>query len=451
MKITKVTKPPEWSKHFKLDLIQKVFSSAELQKLIKKAEHEYMYWDKFKYHPQAKGFSAEEAWSYLKFTRLSNRENSPARVEKNKHFSFTVTKTMFQKLSFIDSNTSGFMRSQWEKPSDIQKSQLIVSSLSEEAIASSQIEGASTSRKVAKTMILSKRKPRTRDEQMIINNFQVMQRLLDWKDLPMSQKLLLKIQADITKDTLENQSDSGRLRKDEDKINIIDRLTGEVVFVPPVADVVKRELERFIDFANTDESEENFIHPVIKACILHFWLAYLHPFVDGNGRTARAVFYWYLLRKNYWMFQYLAVSRVIKSSKSQYDRSFLYVEFDDNDLSYSLSYMVKIIVQSIDDFIKHYKNKIEQEKVIKRVSAYTKGLNIRQVELLQYIFQHNDFIVDIYTHQSKNAIAYQTARTDIFGLVKKGFLTQITDGKQYQFIPNNQLIKKLFSGVRRKP
>lgn len=45
-------------------------------------------------------------------------------------------------------------------------------------------------------------------------------------------------------------------------------------------------------------------------------IAYMHPFVDGNGRTARALFYWYMLKSGYWLTEYLSISRVIAKSKS---------------------------------------------------------------------------------------------------------------------------------------
>jgi len=56
---------------------------------------------------------------------------------------------------------------------------------------------------------------------------------------------------------------------------------------------------KLIEFANDENITTGFIHPVIKAILLHFWIGYLHPFCDGNGRTARALFYWYLLKNDY--------------------------------------------------------------------------------------------------------------------------------------------------------
>ncbi len=439
-----IARPPNWVRYFTEDLIKKAVHSDGLRELVKQADKEYVYWEKFKHYPIPEGFSPEEAWAYLKFSRMSNAEITPVRGSNNQNFRFTITKSMYQKLSLIDSNTSGFLSSTTEKPTATQKSQMIINSLTEEAIASSQIEGANTSRKIAKEMLLSQRKARNRDEQMIINNYQVMQRLMDWKDLKLNLNILLDIQKNITAGTLENDADSGRLRIDSDGINIVNRLTGEIVYTPPTGNIMEKELEKFIIFANSDELEEEFIHPVIKASILHFWLAYLHPFVDGNGRTARALFYWYLLRKNYWLFQYLSVSRIIKKSKIQYDNSYLYAEHDENDLTYFLSYSLKAIVLSIKEFIAHYETKLEKEKIIQKIAGQLGEYNERQASLLQELNANRDKTIDITTYKTINRLSYETARSDLMFLVKKQLLDKIHSGKKFIFIPNTVSIAKLF-------
>lgn len=440
-----IINPPEWKKKLGPDLFRRGLESIELQKLVKHAEKEYLYWDKFKYHTPPEGFTIEEAWAFLKFSRLSNREQAPIRDKNGKSFAFTQTKTMYQKLSYVDSNASGFLESSLEKPTEIQKNQLILSGISEEAIASSQIEGANTSRKIAKEMILSQRKPRTRDEQMIINNYQVMQRLIDWKDLNLSKGMLLEIQKNITTNTLEDEKDAGRFRKDGDNIQVIDKLTGTTAFTPPTEEIFLKELDRLIKFANTDEPEDEFLHPVIKASIIHFWLAYLHPFVDGNGRTARALFYWYLLRKNYWLFQYLSVSRVIKVSRVQYDQAYLKTELDDNDLTYFIVYKLKVIEIAIEAFISHYKKKLAEFKRNEILSRQLKDLNERQIALLYSLIENQENKTDIKMHKTKNQIAYQTARVDLIKLCHKGLLTQLIDNKKYIYMPNISVIKKLLA------
>lgn len=59
---------------------------------------------------------------------------------------------------------------------------------------------------------------------------------------------------------------------------------------------------------------------------MHFMLSYDHPFVDGNGRTARILFYWSMLSQDYWLAEFLPISRLLKMAPSQYARSFIYTE-----------------------------------------------------------------------------------------------------------------------------
>lgn len=436
-------KSPNWLTNFSEDLFRKAVSSDELAALVKHAEKDYVYWDKFEHYKMPTGFSKEEAWTYLKFTRNSISEKTPIRDPHNGVFKFSVTKNMYKKLSIIDSMTSGILTSEYDKPSNAQRSKLIISGLTEEAIASSQIEGANTSRKVAKEMLLTKRKARTRDEQMIINNYQVMQRLLDWKDLDLSVEMLKEIQKNITVGTLDEENDSGRLRTDEDEIKVIDRLTGEVVFDPPTERFVAAELEELVKYANSSETEEEFIHPVIKASILHFWLAFLHPFVDGNGRTARAVFYWYLLRNKYWMFQYLSVSRIIKKSKKHYDDSYLYSEYDEDDLTYFLHYKLKVIILAINEFMEYYQNKLEKEKDLQKMAGKLGEFNERQIDLLQDLGLNKEKIIDLSGYIAKYRISYETGRSDLSQLTSKNLLNQVKTGKKFVFIPNTIEINKL--------
>lgn len=434
--------PPKWKNVLTPELLSKfLHGSKEIVTLLKHAERDYVYWDKFKHYPMPTGLSSQEAWAYVKFSRTPHLELTPINSIDGETFAFSLTKTMYQKLSYIDSHAGNILTVDWQ-PNTSQKNQLLLSGLTEEAIASSQIEGANTSRKVAKEMLLTNRKPRTQSEQMIINNFKVMQKLQELKNLDLSIELLKEIQRIITQGTLGNEIDAGKLRTDEDNIAVVDSLTGEVVFTPPDSKTMQKELERLIEYANANEDADNFIHPVIKASILHFWLAYLHPFVDGNGRTARTLFYWYMLRNNYWLFQYLAISRAIIKSKTSYENAFLYSEKDNSDLTYFLIYILKAIDNSIDNFVEYYKKKVEQKEKIRRLSSKTLGLNERQIALLIYAKDHPDSELSISQHQIKHQIAYESARRDLMSLVSRGYLTAITKGKKFVYVPDIHQIKK---------
>jgi Fic family protein len=173
-----------------------------------------------------------------------------------------------------------------------------MNSIVEEAIASSIIEGAVTTRKKAKELLKKKRKPRDKAEQMIYNNYITISEIKELINEPLSPILLIKLQESIPKDTLENSGYEGRFRVVNDcTIEVVDA-SGHLLHEPPPALEIPELINNLGEFVNT-ESEDDFIHPVIKGVIIHFWLAYIHPFMDGNGRTSRALFYWYLLKKEF--------------------------------------------------------------------------------------------------------------------------------------------------------
>ncbi len=280
-------------------------------------------------------------------------------------------------------------------------------------------------------------------EQMIINNYQVMQLVEELKDLNLSEEMLLDVQKRITNKTMDDPTDGGRFRVDSDNIAVVDHATGEITFEPPKEADMRSELKRLIEFANEDdESDSSYLHPFIKATILHFWIAYLHPFVDGNGRTARAIFYWYLLKKKYWLFEYLSISRIIKKAKTRYDKAFLDTETDDNDLTYFVLYMSHVTCQAIDELKKYYDKKLKEADEIKSAAKKIAELNERQVALLSYFKTNKDKVTTIKRHQTVHGIVYETARQDLLSLQDKGLIVDMMKGKTKIYLPNREAIKK---------
>jgi len=426
-----IEKPPKW-----LDILQggsdvgKLFQSKDLHQLIHTAQRDYLYWDSFKHHPMPDGIKPEEAWAMLKLTRGGQYQKTPIRANDGGEFKFSLVNSLYQKLNYIDTYASGFIRTFSDtKPSEQQKNKFIITSLSEEAIATSQIEGANTTRKAAKEMLASQRPPRTKGEQMIINSYRVMQKLDAWKKLDLSFEMLLEIQSQITEKTLNDPNEQGRFRNDVDDIVVHDPITGEVVHVPPKKEQMIAQLGRLIKFANKDEEDGDFIHPVIKAAMLHFWLSYLHPFVDGNGRTARAVFYWYLLKKDYWLVQYLSISRAIVQSRKKYDNAFVYSENDDNDLTYFVLFIIDAFKTSIIKFVEYFEEKTKEVEKFKETAERLDAYNPRQIALLEYFLVHS--------------VSRQTAHNDLLDLEKKGMLARTVKNRKYIFMPNIKIIKKL--------
>lgn len=430
-----VETPPNWSELFTKEsasLIPKLLGMPELSKLISKANSEYLHWDKFRFQPLPKGVNSKEAWALLKITRLGNREMLPIIEAEKRFFSIFLTKNHMKDLSYIDSYSSGAIASSEALPTGPQRDRLVISGLIEEAISSSQIEGANTTRKVAKAMIELKRTPRNKDEQMILNNYLAMTRIEDWKDRKLDSQFLLELHKILTKDSMDEAGDEGRFRSDSDEVVVTDKVTGEVVHMPPKWVLAERQLQQLYDFANSDA---NYIHPFVKASILHFCLAYIHPFVDGNGRSARALFYWFLIKEDYWMFKFLPISLQIKKRdwRPGYDRAFQYVETDEGDITYFLSYKLKLARNAIEDFIKYLERKQKDANKLKQQLVTTEKINQRQLDLIEFLQRNPSAVIDLETYRERNKIVYQTARTDILALTAKGILRQTRMGKKYIF------------------
>ncbi len=421
-----------------------VQKEAELGLFLKKAHEGYYSWDKFSNVPLPKTvYFHEILWFYMKmFMRSSGKQVKHVVDISGKSFVFSLTDTILKKLHFIDRHLSDNLVFKHAGVDEDQKGEWlkkrVISSLIEEAITSSQIEGAATTRKQAKAMIKSGKKPKTHDEKMILNNYLAIRLITEeLKDDALSSELIKKIHSVLADELLEDFDEIGQFRhddKEEDKIKIWDDAT--VLFVPPNYTEIEQRITDLCTFAN---DEQEFYHPVIKAIILHFMIGYIHPFVDGNGRTARGLFYWYLVRKGYRLFEYVSISEVIKKSIGQYKRAYLYTEKDGGDLTYFIYYHLEVISKCIETLEQYIQKKMMEYEDLKKRIRQQEDINLRQIDLLNHAIRHKDAIYTIKGHLNSNKISWATARSDLLNLVKKEFLTQHKSGKELYFLVADQI------------
>ena len=411
-----IEKPPALNK-INTKVLWKIVINSEYDALFHRINSKYLYWDNVKYKAPA-GVDPATLWYAVKIKRNSMAK----RVILGKStFSFSVTGKMQELLHLLDFNLGGTLGTQGIIPEKDKKFYL-VNSIMEEAIASSQMEGASTTRKVAKDMLRKQLKPQNRGQQMIYNNYATIRYLVDNQSQNFSVELLKEIQRLITHKTLVNAEYEGRFRTTDD-IMVMDNITGEIAHTPPAHKEIEDWIAQLSDFINND-NEKFFIHPIIKGIIIHFMIAYIHPFVDGNGRTARSLFYWYMIKKGYWLTEYLSISRIIHRSKKKYETAFLYTENDENDLSYFIQYNLEAMYKAFEELKLYLERKIREQSDLLYFKEIPK-INERQAQILKILTEKPKSIFTAKELISLFNVSVKTTRNDLQQLVSLGFMREI--------------------------
>ena len=401
----------------------------------------YFHWDELKYRTPPKGLSIEEWWLGLKFQRISTRRPIPLRDKAQGVFSFVAPDIVTELLHQIDRDGGTLIQIPEPVTNPAERDRYVVHSLMEEAITSSQLEGAATTREVAKKMLAEGRAPRDRGEKMILNNFLTMRRIVELRTEPLTPQLVLEVHRRIAEDALDVADAAGRLRRSNERVEVSD-VEGNLLHDPPSAHELPARLEAMCDFANA-RTPDYFIHPVIRGIILHFWLAYDHPFVDGNGRTARALFYWQMLHAGYWLFEFVSISQILRKAPVQYGTAFLQTETDDNDLTYFIIHQAEVIRKAFKELHDYVERKSRETRSCMRLLGGFADLNHRQQALLAHAVRHSGFSYKIAGHMARHGIVYDTARLDLLDLAKRGLLEQRKAGRALAFVSPGDLEKRL--------
>jgi Fic family protein len=407
---------------------------------------EYIHWDKMRHLEPPEGLSVEEWWLAVKTARQSLYRTLPFTDAHNHPFRFAMADPVLRLLHQVDRDVGGQIQAPEIIVNPQTRDTYLISSLIEEAITSSQLEGAATTRKVAKEMLREGRKPRTRGEQMIFNNYHAMQFIRTITGEKLTPAIVLELQRILTKNTLNDPKAVGRFRREEDDIHVVDTRDSVVLHTPPNASELEKRADRLCRFANEMDGD-TFIHPVVRAIILHFAIGYDHPFADGNGRTARAVFYWSMLSRGYWLTEYISISRILKGAPSEYARAYLYTETDENDVTYFIIHQLNVILRAIQDLQKYLAKKsteVHEVEAMIRQSPRLRGLlNHRQIALLGHALRHPGTVYRIEGHRQSHKVTYDTARTDLLKLARLKLLEKQRTGRAFVFLSPPNLAARL--------
>ncbi len=392
----------------------------------------WWHWDDLRRRPVPEGLTHEAWWVVLKLLRTGQLRRLPWADAAGRPFQVAVPDRAQELLRLVDSKLSGSVGLSENLLGPHDRERYLLGSLHEEAIRSSLLEGAATTRLRAKELLRSGRAPRGVAEQMVVNTLRSLEAVRAWRAEAVTVEAILEVHRIVTTQTLDDDSAVGRLRHADEDV----RVRGDedqILHTPPPASELAAGMADLVRFANGEETGRGYVHPVVRAIVCHFWLAWLHPFVDGNGRTARALFYWVMLRNGYWLVEYLPISRSLHEAPAQYARAFLLTETDDNDVTYFLLHQLNVLRLTLEGFETHVARKVQALRETERLLPRKGLFNSRQLALVQHALRHPGTAYTIASHQGSHGVSYPTARADLLDLEARGVLQGTKRGKAFEY------------------
>lgn len=393
----------------------------------------YRHWEQVRYLQSPHLFSPEEHWFALKFKRGSNRIDLPLQAKNGKPLWLTLTPAIHALLRRIERLAAGPFAAE-SKPLDDSGQRFVIKSLMEEAIESSLLEGAVSTREDAAILLRSGSPATSKSQWMILNNYLAMRRLKELKNTPLTLAGLQDLHATLTRNTLDDSLLGHIQSPQEPRVNVVDERIGRVVFEPPSAHTLPAHLSRLLAFANVPR-EDLQIPEVVRAILVHYALAYAHPFADGNGRSARALFYRSLLQDGYWLAEYISISKYIRAAPADYYRAFLHVQTDADDVTYFVAQQLKVLEQALLDTHAYLDRKGTEIRAVERLASASKALNYRQKALLSHALKHPDAGYSVNSHRNSHGVTAKTAREDLERLRELGLLSCVRIKRQDLYSP----------------
>lgn len=294
----------------------------------------------------------------------------------------------------------------------------------DEAFYSSAIEGAYSTRAKAHELIQSGKTPETKDERMIVNNYEALQFVLDHLDTPINEAITLEIARILTDGTLEEGTKQGWR---DGQVHVVSGRQ-EVVYVAPAADKIRPMLDDLFAFLALDD-----VHPVIKACAVHIYFVTIHPLFDGNGRTARALAYMLLLQAGYDFFRQIPISGLLAQERSKYYKTIRASQNPENgnDFTFFMEYYADMLLRSIADIHAHMNEKMRIEELRKEAASLASV--DRLCNGMEWLFSKGFSTITTDKWKDKFNVSFETARKDLTWLADNGYLAVRTSGHKKFF------------------
>jgi len=387
----------------------------------------------------APGLDANLCWALVKKARTAQYSSLLPLGEPVQWAQFVLTPTAQKALSAVDRQTTTaaleYMTSQIGEHAHF--SYLLNDLIEDEAIGSSQLEGAATTTRVAKDMLKRHRHPRTPDERMVIGNYNMMNYAWEQRYEPLSVELVASMHRVGVEGIDDLQYSPGVFRRNDDVV-VQDGEGNTVHTPPPAAGLVSRlqVLAKWINQSHNNPNQADYLHPLIKGIALHFALGYEHPFRDGNGRVARALFYWFMFKNDFSAFRYIAISILLRNAPVKYGRSYLETEADDLDLTYFIDFQCSVVLRAVRRFTEAYRKSLVDAERFEdwlRESGFLEQLTERQRVVFQAAKSAMATEFTAANVKENLGCSYNTASATLNGLVELTLFEKRKMGREWVF------------------
>lgn len=399
------------------------------------ADDQYLPWEKFRFHTPPPGLTVAQWWVVTGLQRRGQRRTLPLADLNGDAFGYALPDAVLRLVTQVAVKAGGKIGMAEPVTNPETRETYVVRSLMEESITSSQLEGAATTRRVAKEMLRSGREPRDKSEQMIWNNYQAMQFILTHQKESLTPGLVRELHSIVTLDTLDDPADAGRLQGPDDVRVHVGTPDGDVLHTPPPVEELPDRLQALCDFANATDHDGPWLHPILRAIAIHFMIGHDHYFVDGNGRLARAVFYWSMLSQGMWLTEFITISTIIKRAPVQYAHAYLNTEYE-SDLTYFFIYHLRVLDRAFDELNDYLEAKVrEQQTVRSNLTGRHAEFNHRQLALIERALSDPNAEFTVTSHANSHHVTGATARTDLIALADAGVLTRSKRARAFVWRP----------------
>jgi Fic family protein len=365
--------------------------------------------------PVPEPFTPEDLWLTVKHDRHLARIELGLRDRSGLALHYVATPQLQAALQAIDEKAIA-LAELVNHTTDAARDSVLHQALIEEPFSSAALEGAITTRELARKMIEARRPPGALEEKRVINAAEAMRFVHAHGADALTPALI--------------QAINRHLLHDMPVAPASDRAAGGGAST--LADVCA--------FANRDDR----LHPLLRAILLHFKLAHDAPFDAANDATARALFYWSVSHSGYWLLDYIAISAVIRRSRAHYEMAFLHVESDENDVTYFLLHQLDMVAQALEDFEVWLRQALRQQDLLAAgMGMLEQRLNARQVPLMQHALKHPGGGYTSAQHMWHHGISYLTARSDLEELTKMGLLKKTKLGAKSMYLVPSDLLQRL--------